>query len=155
MATAESRHNLALHHLLNARHAARQCREREADLASLKYRLAEVELDGAEMVAVMSSLAFIKAVANEVYLDAVDPLASPDRLEGMAAEAIEAMNERWNAAERLSVLKNYTVVLGLSPASRHRPPGPNCRRCERRTLAEVGEHDPDVPPGTRPEPRRT
>jgi hypothetical protein len=43
-ASVRSRHNLALQHLWNARHAARQCCDREADLASLNYRLPEVEL---------------------------------------------------------------------------------------------------------------
>ena len=38
-AAVKSRHTLVFHHLWNSRHAARLCRDREADLSSLKYRL--------------------------------------------------------------------------------------------------------------------
>ena len=62
------------------------------------------------MVAVMSSVAFLEALVNEVYLDAVDPQTSPDRLKGITYEAIAAMRDRWNATpsvEREGVLEKY------------------------------------------------
>jgi hypothetical protein len=112
-ASVKSRHTLALHHLWNARHAARQCREREADLTSLNYRLPEIELNGTAMVAVMSSVAFLEALVNEVYLDTVDP-ALADRLKGMTEDAIAAMRDRWNATpsvEREGILEKYRIAL--------------------------------------------
>jgi hypothetical protein len=114
-ASVKSRHNLALQHLWNARHAARQCRDREADLASLNYRLPEVELTGTAMVAVMSSVAFLEALVNEVYLDTVDAdTGSTDRLKGIGDDAIAAMRDRWNATpsvEREGILDKYKIAL--------------------------------------------
>jgi hypothetical protein len=114
-ATAMSRHSLVWHHLWNARHAARLCRDREADLASLKYPLPEIELNGTAMVAVMSSVAFLEALVNEVFLDTADPaLRSSGRLDGISDEAVAAMRERWNAepsVEREGVLDKYKIAL--------------------------------------------
>lgn len=73
-ATVRSWHNLVQHHLWNAQHAARLCRDREDDLTALDYRRPDVELNGTAMVAVSSSVAFLEALVNEVYLDAADPL---------------------------------------------------------------------------------
>ncbi|MDT7720505.1 MAG: hypothetical protein QOE94_1516, partial [Mycobacterium sp.] len=95
-ASVRSRHNLVLHHLWNARHAARQCRDREDDLTMLNYRLPDVELNGTAMVAVMSSAAFLEAFVNEVYLDTADPLLR-GHVDGLSQEAVAAMCELWEA----------------------------------------------------------
>ena len=114
-ASMKSRHNLALQHLWNARHAARQCRDREADLASLKYRLPEVEPTGLAMVAVMSSVAFLEALVNEVYLDTVDAeTMSQSRVEGMSDGAIAAMRNQWKATP--SVQREEILLPSTGPA---------------------------------------
>jgi len=112
---AQTRHNLVQHHLWNARHAARQCRDREDDLTKLNHRHPDVEQNGGAMVAVMSSVAFLEALVNEVYLDAADPLLrSGGLLEGISNEAVTAMAERWNAepsVERQKILAKFKVAL--------------------------------------------
>lgn len=130
-AAVKSRRTLVFHHLWNARHAARLCRDREADLSSLKCRLPEVELNGTAMVAVMSSVAFLEALVNEVYLGAVDPQTSPDRLKGITDDAIAAMRDRWNATpsvEREGVPEKYKIALECAGKKMELGPRPRSER---------------------------
>ena len=114
-ASAQSRHNLVQHHLWNAQHAARQCRDREDELTKQNHRHPDVEQNGGAMVAVMSSVAFLEALVNEVYLDAADPLLrSGGLLEGISDEAVTAMAERWNAeqsVEKQKTLAKFKIAL--------------------------------------------
>ena len=114
-ASVESRHNLIQHHVWNAQHAARLCRDREDDLTALDYRLPDVELNGMAMVAVSSSVAFLEALVNEVYLDAADPLLrKAGLLDGISDDAATAMADRWNAdpsVERQKILAKFKVAV--------------------------------------------
>jgi hypothetical protein len=120
-ASAMSRHNLVQHHLWNAQHAARLCRDREDDLTALNHRLPDVELNGTAMVAVMSSVAFLEALVNEAYLDAADPLLrKAGLLEGISDDAVTAMADRWNAkpsVERQKILAKFKIALGCAGAA--------------------------------------
>jgi len=127
--SAESRHNLVQHHLWSAQHAARQCRDREEVLTKRNHRKPDLEQNCGAMVAVSSSVAFLEALVNEVYMDAADPrLRSGGLLAGISDEAVKVMAEQWNATpsiERQKVLKKFkaalecagtTMDLGCEPA---------------------------------------
>jgi hypothetical protein len=77
------------------------------------------------MVAVMSSVAFLEALVNEVYLDTVDAeTQSTDRLKGVSDEAIAAMRDRWNATpavEREGVLDSRCSYVRATVAGQDRP----------------------------------
>ena len=88
---------------------------------ALDYRLPDVELNGAAMVAVSSSVAFLEALVNEVYLDAADPLLrKAGLLEGISDDAVTAIADRWNAdpsVERQKILTKFTVAVECTGSS--------------------------------------
>jgi hypothetical protein len=66
------------------------------------------------MVAVSSSVAFLEALVNEVYLDAADPLLrKTGLLEGISDDAAPPA-DRWSAdpsVERQKILAKFKVAL--------------------------------------------
>jgi hypothetical protein len=126
--SVESRHNLIQHHLWNAQRAARQCRDRENELTKQNYRNPDVEQNGGAMVAVNSSVAFLEALVNEVYMDAADPrLRSGGLLDGISDDAVNAMAAQWNATpsierqKTLAKFKSATECIGAPMDSGREP----------------------------------
>jgi hypothetical protein len=115
-ADAETRHNLALQHLWNARHAARMCSECEAHLIANGNHEINHELRGHAMTAVISAAAFLESLVNEVFRDAVDKDAGrgAPRLNPLSNEAVGTMAELWKGADSIgmtAVLLKYQIAL--------------------------------------------
>jgi hypothetical protein len=115
-ADAETRHNLALQHLWNARHAARLCGECEAHLIADDDHEINHELRGHAMTALISAAAFLESLVNEVFQDAVD------RSEGMALNGLYSLREGLQRFRR-RVLR-LTAQLRLRLAGVHDDRGP-------------------------------
>ena len=96
-----SRRSLALQHLWSALHNARLCRDLEAQLVGnvpfhIQHRASAIN-------AVLSAVAFVEALVNEVFQDATD---APDRLDSMTARlrpltkrCRDLMREFWERSE--------------------------------------------------------
>lgn len=102
-----SRHYLASEHLWSALHGARLARQLEGTRAqgvgfSPEHRSYVV-------TSLLSSVAFLEAVVNEVFVDAVD---SNSRVASLGSRCIELMAETWLTSERgLGTLDKYQMAL--------------------------------------------
>lgn len=111
------RQYLSAQHLWSARYAARRCVEREAEV--LSQNSIDIEHRSLAIIAVMSSVAFLEALVNEVWCDVIDtkPGERNTRLEGLPESGRELMRELWakDGLERsLTVLQKYQLALGFS-----------------------------------------
>ena len=97
-AGVSSRHYFATRHLWVARHSARLCQEREDFLVKTNTVVEDIEHGSLAVTAVLSSVAFLEALVNEVFLDVADTSlgVSTHRTDGIGDEAAELMRERWN-----------------------------------------------------------
>ncbi|AYE95710.1 hypothetical protein C0J29_13755 [Mycobacterium paragordonae] len=124
-ASVSIRNYLSGQHLWNARREAWLCRKRE-DLL-LAEPNADLRLRSHAMASVLSAVAFLEAVANEVWQDAAD--RQPGHIEGIPDTAVSTMRELWNGKDRaermLSVLSKFQVALvcaGQAPMDRGSEP---------------------------------
>lgn len=110
-AKVSSRHYFATRHLWMARHSARLCQERESALVSANQVNGDIEHSSLAVTAVLSSVAFLEALVNEVFLDVVDtPLGQENRRnDGITDDAADLMRNLWE--DRASILDKYQLAL--------------------------------------------
>jgi hypothetical protein len=114
-ASVSVRDYMAGQHLWNARREAWLCQQREDAL------LSEGNVDRRHrshaITAVLSSIAFLEAVVNEVWQDAADskPGEHTPRTDGIPDDAMATMRELWNGKENaermMSLLSKFQVPL--------------------------------------------
>jgi hypothetical protein len=104
-----TRHYLASEHLWAATVAAHQCRELEASLRG-GSRPTNPTHRAEAITAVMSSVAFVESLINEIYADAAEDTLN--RLEGLDGQCIRLLKEYWqSAADRTSTLSKAQMAL--------------------------------------------
>ncbi|SDH18900.1 hypothetical protein [Pseudonocardia oroxyli] len=108
-----SRHYLSAEHLWSALHAARRSRELEAEVAGPGF---DPEHRSYVISALLSAVAFLEAVVNEVFEDAVD---RNDRVKPLGLRCTELMAETWATSERsLGTLERYQLALLMADKAR-------------------------------------
>jgi len=111
-----SRQYLASEHLWNARRNARRCREREDALVAAGFQGVDMEQRSLAVASVLTSVAFLEALVNEVWQDAADSLPGQpnSRLTGIPEPAVARLRELWQSdrVERaLSPLDKCRIAL--------------------------------------------
>ena len=108
-----SRHYLASEHLWTALHNAR--RSREVEVARSGKTAFSPEHRSCVITAILSSVAFLEALVNEVFEDAVDSIkrkAISSRIEPLGVRCVELMGESWTSTERsLGAVDKYQMAL--------------------------------------------
>ncbi len=118
-ARVQIRQGFATQHLWTARHMARLCAEREAEL--LKQGVSsDVQHRSYAVTAVISAVAFLEAHINEAFADAADdnPVVR-QQIANVPQNAADLMGKLWDdrevkAGERLSILAKYQLALVCS-----------------------------------------
>ncbi|WP_052060546.1 hypothetical protein [Rhodococcoides fascians] len=110
-----SRHYLATQHLWTAQHAARLCGEVELSFLDSESGY-PAEHRAHALTAVLSSVAFLECLVNQVFQDVADtaPDTPNSRIDGISEAARDTMRVLWTEAkldEKLSVLDKYQLAL--------------------------------------------
>jgi hypothetical protein len=96
-----ARHYESGQHLWSARHFARLCADREVALLQGDLPIVDIEHRAYASSAVLSSVAFLESLVNEVFQDTAD--STPDdvnsRISPLGEQAIGLMGEFWDASE--------------------------------------------------------
>jgi hypothetical protein len=108
-----SRHYIASQHLWAARHQARLCAELEADDDAAPF---DIRHRTFAIGTVLSSVAFLEALVNEIFQDAADSATHiSGRIEPLGEHCIALMAEFWNASEGgsryVGVLDKFQMAL--------------------------------------------
>jgi hypothetical protein len=107
--TIAIRQQVTMQHLWTARHAARLCGEREAQV--LGQNSVDTELRSQAMTSIFFATAFLEALVNDVVLDLVDPKGPTARTDGLPHSAIPAFHQLWKRERRLGILGKYQRAL--------------------------------------------
>jgi hypothetical protein len=114
------RQYLSAEHLWNARHMAWRCRDRQDTLATAGFRGVDMQQRSFAVSSILAAWAFLEALVNEVWQDAVDAVSEqgqnlgPNRHLGLQASAMLRLRELWQSdrVERsLGTLDKYQVAL--------------------------------------------
>lgn len=105
----------AAEHLWTAEHMADSCRKRQESLAASGHIGRDRLLSSQCTLAVLSSVAFLEARVNEIWLDAADaePGVLPPRLTGLSQDTVDRMRKGW-VSEKVSqkpILDKYRMAL--------------------------------------------
>jgi hypothetical protein len=113
----QSRYYLASQHRWTAEHNARLCRDLETELLSRGQQFS-VQHRSYAITSVISAVAFMESVVNEVFQDAAEyqTVSARERLDPLSTEDINRMGRFWTASgERyMSVLDKYQMALLLA-----------------------------------------
>jgi hypothetical protein len=114
-ATIATRHYLAAEHLWLALHNARRSKELELEFTG-KVAF-HIEHRACVISSVLGAAAFLEAVVNEVFEDAVDSCARAqvsNRLASLGERCIALMAEFWSTGERyIGLLEKYQIAPGV------------------------------------------
>jgi hypothetical protein len=120
-ATVSSRQYLSTLHLWSSEHAARQCSDREAELLGVAHYT--IDHRNLAISAVLSAVAFLEALGNEVFQDAADRHRrehdSP-RINALSDQTVARLGEFWQACKEgekyVGVLDKLQMALLLADA---------------------------------------
>jgi len=117
-ARAITRHYLASEYLWTAHRSARECRELEDALVQVPdHRGTHPKHRSLAITTIMSSVSFLEALVNEIYMDAGD--SGPGRADPLNQPCRDSMSEYWRDADRnASVLTKYQMALLFADKSR-------------------------------------
>lgn len=118
-----TRHYLASEHLWAAMESAAECTEIERVLLAASSGPVHPTHRARAVTAVMSSVAFLEALVNEVFQDAADD--APNRLEPLSGQCRALLKEYWSTGERTGILTKYQLALlfaGAEPMDRGTAP---------------------------------
>jgi hypothetical protein len=125
--------DLSLQHLWNARHAAAQCRNREAEVIAAGNHNIDYELRGLAMMAVVSAAGFFESFINGIFLSVNEPQPI-QAVEGIAPGAVAAMKNLWNASPSIGrdpALDKYLAALDAVGKRQTMPKGdPICQHVQ-------------------------
>lgn len=118
-ATVASRQYLSTLHLWSSEHAAKQCAAREAELIGVAHYT--IDHRSLAINAVLSAVAFLEALGNEVFQDAADRYRgehkSP-RINPLSDQVVARLGEFWHACKDgdkyVSVLDKLQMALLLA-----------------------------------------
>lgn len=116
-ATVSSRHYMATTHLWTARRSAQLCKEREESTTDAKA--GDVEHRSYAITAVLSSVAFLEGLVNEVLGDVADtpPGDTNPRTEGIPSSACAMIRTLWVESKlesKLQLLEKYQLALACA-----------------------------------------
>lgn len=105
----------AAEHLWTAKYMADLCRKRQESLAASGHIGRDRLLRSQCTLAVLSSVAFLEARVNEIWLDAADaePGVLPPRLMGLSQDTVDKLREGWVSGEasQKPILDKYRMAL--------------------------------------------
>jgi hypothetical protein len=108
------RQYLSAEHLWNAQHMAWRCRDRQDALAAAGFRGVDMQQRSFATSSILAAWAFLEALVNEVWRDAVDavkdPKLAPNRHLGLELSAMHRLQERVKRS-RGGTLDKYQIAL--------------------------------------------
>jgi hypothetical protein len=118
-----TRQYVTMEHLWTARHAARLCKEREAQISN--QATADTEHRSLAVTTIFFAAAFVEALVNEVILDVIDPGGPSSRTAGIPPSTVSAFRQLWRREHRLGIRGKYQEALqavGKRPYDERRDP---------------------------------